>query len=114
MSNEHRYAAAFHAQQSAEKAAKAFLVHHDLRPPRTHDLEELSLLIKDIDPKLALKLKKLKNLTRIAAIYRYPDAERKSVSVATIKTAIKGARAFYNVVAGHIIGKTALSKRLIP
>lgn len=108
MGKEHRYAAAFHAQQSAEKAAKALLVHHNLRPPRTHDLEELSLLIGDIDPKLSTKLKRLKSLTRFAVIFRYPDAERKSVSVATIKIAIKGAQGFYDLAAGHIMGKTSL------
>ncbi len=31
----------YHCQQSAEKALKAFLVHKDLDPPRTHDLRLL-------------------------------------------------------------------------
>lgn len=31
----------FHAQQAGEKLLKAFLVHHDQMPPRTHDLVAL-------------------------------------------------------------------------
>ena len=36
---------AFHAQQAAEKFLKALLVAHDVEPPSTHDIRELSVLI---------------------------------------------------------------------
>ena len=35
----------FHSQQAAEKSLKAMLVASNIRPPRTHDLEELSRLV---------------------------------------------------------------------
>ncbi len=35
-------AAAFHAQQAAEKALKALLVHRGVVPPKVHDLAELA------------------------------------------------------------------------
>ena len=34
----------FHCQQSAEKALKAYLTTRDIRPPKTHDLDELLAL----------------------------------------------------------------------
>ncbi len=103
MGSEHRYAAAFHAQQCAEKAAKAFLVHNNVRPPRTHDIEELAIAIQPLNVQMAKKLKAIKSLTRFAVIYRYPDAERKAVSLSTIKTAIKNTQKFYDFAAELIL-----------
>jgi HEPN domain-containing protein len=40
---------AWHCQQCAEKALKAFLVAHDIDPPKIHNLEELAKLCKAID-----------------------------------------------------------------
>ena len=37
--------AAFHAQQAAEKALKALLVAHRVRPPKTHSIEYLLSLL---------------------------------------------------------------------
>lgn len=31
----------YHAQQAVEKAFKAYLIHYDTEPPRTHSLETL-------------------------------------------------------------------------
>ena len=62
----------FHCQQAAEKLLKALLVSNDIRPPRTHDLEELvallappPLLPADVDEALSY-------LTEFAVIARYP------------------------------------------
>jgi HEPN domain-containing protein len=41
-------AACFHAQQSVEKALKAVLTAHGATFPRTHNLEELGLLVAGI------------------------------------------------------------------
>ena len=41
---------AFHAQQAVEKFLKAVLVAHDVEPPRTHDIRELSVLIDSHTP----------------------------------------------------------------
>ena len=35
--------AAYHCQQTAEKAIKAFLLYHDIRFEKTHDIEVLVL-----------------------------------------------------------------------
>lgn len=40
----------FHIQQSVEKALKAILVHHNIRPPRTHDIQSILLLIEELLP----------------------------------------------------------------
>ncbi len=103
MGAEQKYAAGFHAQQAVEKAAKAFLVHHNIRPPRTHDIEQLGLQIKPIHTELGKRLIKLRSLTRFAVIYRYPDAETKAVSFATIKTTVKNSQLFYDLVLESLI-----------
>ncbi len=67
-------AAAFHAQQGAEKYLKAVLVQHGIEVPRTHDirllarrLEEASVLPPGLDVDGA------RVLTRYAVDTRYPD-----------------------------------------
>ena len=45
--------AAFHAQQAAEKALKAFLVWNQVEFPRTHDIKRLLALCRSTDPGLA-------------------------------------------------------------
>ena len=45
--------AAFHSQQAAEKALKALLVAHRVRPPKTHSIEHLLSLLanhEDVKP----------------------------------------------------------------
>ena len=37
----------FHAQQAAEKAVKAVLVHHGIRVPRSHDMAYLLTMLPD-------------------------------------------------------------------
>lgn len=39
----------FHLQQTIEKYLKGFLVFHNIKPPRTHDLPKLLKLCKRID-----------------------------------------------------------------
>jgi len=63
----------FHAQQCAEKTLKAFLVYHDMRPQRTHDL---SLLLRDcvaVEPQLIELEDVCRQLTAYAVSGRYPD-----------------------------------------
>jgi hypothetical protein len=42
--------AAYHCQQAAEKAIKAYLVYHDVRFEKTHDLDVLLSQAVEIDP----------------------------------------------------------------
>ncbi len=89
ISSNYKHAAAFHAQQSAEKIVKAYLTFKKVRTPKTHDMEFLLKEISKIDILLAKKLSKAETLTIYAVTYRYPDAERKPLTVAKTKTAIK-------------------------
>lgn len=67
-------AAAFHLQQSAEKALKAALVHMAVRPPRTHDLLVLRRMLgSQIDRPQDTEF--LTMLTSWNVIFRYAEAE---------------------------------------
>ena len=81
-----KYGAAFHAQQCVEKAAKAYLVSVNIRPPKIHDLEKIAVLVADTNIELSKLIKKSISLTRYAVVYRYPDAELKPVTFEKIKT----------------------------
>ncbi len=61
----------FHAQQCAEKYLKALLLFHSIRFPRTHDLTELAILLKD-RADLAVALPDLAALAAYAVEARYP------------------------------------------
>lgn len=62
----------FHAQQCAEKAVKALLVHQGKAPPRTHRLGDLLSLL-DPNP-LAPIVFEVQLLDRFYIPTRYPDA----------------------------------------
>lgn len=64
--------AAFHAQQAAEKYLKAWLVHHQVEIPRTHDLGRLVHMISSQDEGLSRALEPVDQLTPFAVEYRYP------------------------------------------
>jgi len=63
---------AFHAQQAAEKALKAVLVHASVEFPRTHDLQNLLTLIRDRRIFVQPELEQVPALTRFAVESRYP------------------------------------------
>ena len=68
--------AAFHSQQAAEKALKAFLTWHDAPFRRTHDLGELGRQCTGLDDSLEETCRRADELTVYAWIFRYPgDAE---------------------------------------
>ena len=62
----------FHAQQSAEKFLKAFLVSRQIEFPKTHDIEHLRHLVARVDPELAEKLATADVLTPYGVEFRYP------------------------------------------
>lgn len=64
--------AAFHAQQAAEKAMKAFLTWHSEVFPKTHNLTQLGERCTRIDPSLEDLLRRASVLTEYAWKYRYP------------------------------------------
>ncbi len=83
---EHKYAAAYFAQQCAEKSIKGQLTFYSLRVAKTHDLEVLANQLLPHDQITAQLILKYKFLSDLAVIYRYPDAEKKTL---TMKKTIK-------------------------
>ena len=67
---------AFHAQQAAEKALKAYLVFQSIRVPKSHDIGDLIALIELKDKELSTLLRPCLELTDYAVAYRYPDAQK--------------------------------------
>ena len=64
--------AAFHAQQAAEKAMKAFLTWHGRPFRKTHALIEVGEPCVAIDPSLETTIKASLGLTEFAWRFRYP------------------------------------------
>jgi HEPN domain-containing protein len=64
--------AVFHCQQAAEKILKGFLVLHDVRFEKTHDLEVLLGLAGRVASGLNSLLDAADRLTPYAVAYRYP------------------------------------------
>jgi HEPN domain-containing protein len=64
---------AWHSQQCAEKALKAFLVAHNIEPPRTHDLDELVKLCQNIDGSFSEMLYDCQKINPYGSVVRYPN-----------------------------------------
>ena len=62
----------FDAQQAAEKAIKALLLHRGVKFPYTHDLADLLTLLLKAEQKLPPKVNNAARLTRFAIVTRYP------------------------------------------
>lgn len=62
---------AFHAQQAAEKYVKAFLTHHQIEFPKTHELNELLDLMAQVDVELSDLLRPSDSLSKFAVETRY-------------------------------------------
>ncbi len=67
--------AVYHCQQAAEKALKAFLVYHDIRVPKTHDLAELSAAAATLTPNYGTLIGSAERLTQYATLFRYPGTQ---------------------------------------
>lgn len=65
-------AAAYHAQQAAEKALKGFLAAHEQPFPKTHDLLLLVTQCQNIDQDFTHFLSTARTLTPYAVRFRYP------------------------------------------
>jgi HEPN domain-containing protein len=63
---------AYHAQQAAEKALKAFLTAHSVPFRFTHDLVELQAQCQGLDPRFARFLTAAQTLNPYATQFRYP------------------------------------------
>ena len=67
--------AAFHAQQAAEKALKAALVHCAVEFPKTHHLDELIELVRDAGVSWPFPADQVEALTPYAVQTRYPGVD---------------------------------------
>lgn len=66
--------AVYHCQQAAEKAVKAFLVHHGKPFEMTHDIEVLADLAGEVNPAFSQWADAADALTPYASRFRYPNA----------------------------------------
>jgi HEPN domain-containing protein len=66
--------AVYHCQQAAEKAVKAFLVHHGKPYEKTHDIEVLIDLAGEVDSGFNKLADAADALTPYATRFRYPNA----------------------------------------
>jgi len=83
--------AAFHAQQTAEKFLKAFLVWHQVEYPKTHDIGELLNLVAKVDKPLADSLREATVLTDYSVDVRYPG-DLSELTLENARKAVKLAR----------------------
>jgi HEPN domain-containing protein len=66
--------AVYHCQQAAEKAVKAFLVHHRKPYEKTHDIEVLVDIASEVDATFRRLAEAADVLTPYATRFRYPNA----------------------------------------
>ncbi len=62
----------FNAQQAAEKAIKALLIHHNVEFPYVHDLAELLTSLEKAGHEIPEAIRQAERLTRFAVFTRYP------------------------------------------
>ncbi len=91
------WAAAFHAQQCAEKALKGLLTFHDVRAGKTHDIGNLLKLSVSILPDLEQFKDRAGILTTYAVDSRYP-VPHGDVSKEEAAKAIRTARSIYKFI----------------
>jgi HEPN domain-containing protein len=84
----------FHCQQCAEKSLKAYLVTHEIDPPKIHDLPILCKMCAEIDGEFLSLMDISSDLNPYAVAARYP---KQLVSDETqVKTAIDQAQQIYD------------------
>lgn len=93
--------AAFHAQQAAEKALKAFLTWHDEPFRKTHNLTELGGSCVRLDPTLEPTVRPASRLTEYAWKFRYPG-EAQNPLAEEARGALAAARAVHEAVLARL------------
>jgi HEPN domain-containing protein len=91
------WAAAFHAQQCAEKSLKGLLTFHDIRAGKTHDISNLLKLSLSVHPSLEKLKERASTLTAYAVDSRYP-VPHTDISKKEATEAIETARMIYEFV----------------
>lgn len=94
----------FHAQQSAEKYMKAYLIFLDIEFQKTHDVEDLVAVAGKKDPSV-LEFKDIgAELSAFAVEARYPEFEEPSLE--DTKNAVEIAKKFKNYIKDRILKDT--------
>lgn len=106
--------AAYHCQQAAEKAIKGYLLFHDVRFEKSHDIELLITQAKAIDDNFTICTEAARLLTPLAVEYRYPG-DYIEPEPEEFREAFDAARAIFDFVLGKLPGSflsvTSASKR---
>ena len=95
----------FHAQQCAEKHIKGFLTFHEIDFPKTHSIEDLVLLCKDIAPSLESEIGNIEVLSIYAVETRYPSEIYYEIPEEKAHEAIEFAKKVKSVVLKYLEGK---------
>lgn len=89
--------AVYHCQQAGEKAVKGFLVFHDQRFEKTHDIEVLLSLAQDYQSGFSGWRNEAQRLTEYASTFRYP-AELKEPTREQFDEALQAADGLFSYV----------------
>lgn len=95
----------FHAQQCAEKYIKGFLAFHEIDFPKTHSIEDLVLLCKDIAPSLETEIGDIEVLSIYAVETRYPSEMDYEIPKEKASEAIEFAKKVKSVIQKYLNGK---------
>jgi len=94
--------AGYHAQQAAEKALKAVLAGHDVKVPRTHDLDVLGDMVERWVPEISGHGKDLEWLTIFATESRYPFQSGLAITRDHAERALRIARQIKSICQTHL------------
>ncbi|MCI0691565.1 HEPN domain-containing protein [candidate division KSB1 bacterium] len=95
--------AIYHCQQAAEKAFKAFLVHHDVDFEKKHNLSILVDLCKQIEPGFQAFQDAATILTPYATAYRYPgEFFGPEPDTQQVQDALQLAKQIFDFVVDHL------------
>ena len=95
--------AVYHCQQAAEKAVKAFLIHHGRPYEKTHDIEVLTDLAGEVDAAFGKLADAADALTPYATRFRYPNATFEVEPLpAEYSEALQHATAIYDFVGSQL------------
>jgi HEPN domain-containing protein len=95
----------FHAQQCAEKYLKGFLTFHEIDFPKTHSIEDLVELCKQIVPEIESELEDVEILSSYGVEVRYPDEIYYDIPKEDAQEAIDLAKKVKSVVLKYLEGK---------
>ena len=95
----------FHAEQCAEKYLKGFLTYHQIKFPKTHSIESLVGLCKQVDPSIESELEDVEILSSYGVEVSYPDEVYYDIPREDAAEAIELAKKVKAFVLRHLEGK---------